>query len=197
MKTRTLFIALASLIIASCTSVKKKVENSSPYPDMVQWPEEYLPESAGFFVHNEIDIEASPELVWNILIDAESWPEWYEGARGVNIKDREQLGKDAELSWETMGLKFTSHIKEFEPNERLSWESVRGDIRGYHAWLIIVDSNSGGCKLVTEESQKGFLTLMEKLFQPRKLERLHQIWLEEIKQKAESANEVAEDSNYN
>ncbi len=197
MKTRTLFIALASLIIASCTSVKKKVENSSPYPDMVQWPEEYLPESAGFFVHNEIDIEASPELVWNILIDAESWPEWYEGARGVNIKDREQLGKDAEFSWETMGLKFTSHIKEFEPNERLSWESVRGDIRGYHAWLIIVDSNSGGCKLVTEESQKGFLTLMEKLFQPRKLERLHQIWLEEIKQKAESANEVAEDSNYN
>ena len=197
MKTRTLFIALASLIIASCTSVKKKVENSSPYPDMVQWPEEYLPESAGFFVHNEIDIEASPELVWNILIDAESWPEWYEGARGVNIKDREQLGKDAEFSWETMGLKFTSHIKEFEPNERLSWESVRGDIRGYHAWLIIVDSNSGGCKLVTEESQKGFLTLMEKLFQPRKLERLHQIWLEEIKQKAESANEVTEDSNYN
>ena len=180
-------VILSILILTACASTKNKVAASQPYPEQINWPENYEPLKAGFFVHNEIDIKASPETVWNILLRAETWPDWYEGASNVKVKDSNTglLTQDAFFSWKTMGLDFESTIKEFKPNERLSWESVKKSIKGYHAWLIIPTEN--GCKLVTEESQHGFLTFLEKTFQPKKLEKLHQIWLEEIKRKAENS----------
>jgi hypothetical protein len=67
---------------------------------------------------------------------------------------------------------------------RLSWESRKSTIKGYHAWLIIPSGT--GCRLVTEESQHGFLTLMQKIFQPDKLHRLHGVWISQIKKKSEA-----------
>ncbi len=181
-----LTVLFALTLQSSCTSTKKKVALSQPYPSQINWPDQYNPNEAGFFVHNEIEIMASPETVWNILIQAETWPEWYEGAENVTLlepHDSDLLKDGSVFSWKTMGLNFESKIKEYEPYSRLSWESQKNSIRGYHAWLIIPTEK--GCRLVTEESQKGFLTFMQKVFMPNKLEKLHQIWLEEIMQKAE------------
>lgn len=153
----------------------------------IHWPAEYEPANAKFFVHNEIEIAAQPEVVWNILIQATDWPRWYKGAKNVrpiNTQDT-LLNASSVFSWETMGLSFVSTIKEFVPNKRLSWESKKKSIQGYHAWLIIPTNT--GCKLITDESQHGWLTFFEKLFQPKKLYKLHNVWLAEIKKKAETA----------
>jgi len=83
-----------------------------------------------------------------------------------------------------MGLDFTSTIKEFEAPYRLSWESDKKSIRGYHAWLIIPTEN--GCQLITSEAQHGFMTFLQKVFVPNKLERLHNEWLTQIKYKSEN-----------
>lgn len=173
------------ILLGSCTSTKRKVALSQPYPSQISWPEDFIPEEAGFFVHNEIEIKASPEKVWNILLAAETWPEWCEGASNVKVTSSEDgiLKENSVFEWKTMGLDFESTIQEFEPYSRLSWVSIKKSIKGYHAWLIIPTQD--GCKLVTEESQHGFLTFLEKTFQPKKLEKLHQIWLEKIKEKAE------------
>ena len=180
------FVLAIAFCLVSCVSTKEKVASGQPYTDQINWPNAYNPKKAGFFVHNEIDIRASPETVWNILIQAETWPNWYEGARNVAITspdDTTILLEDAVFTWKTMGLNFESFIREYEPYSRLSWESKKNSIKGYHAWLIVPTDN--GCKLITQESQTGFLTFMQKVFQPRKLEGLHQIWLEEIMQKAD------------
>jgi hypothetical protein len=42
-----------------------------------------------------------------------------------------------------------------------------------------------GCRLITPESQNGFLTFMQKVFQPNKLLRIHDKWLRSIKYRAE------------
>lgn len=179
-------LSIISISVLSCKSVKKTIANSGPYPDMMNWPDEYEPDRTNFFVHNEIEIQGSAEAIWNILIEVEAWPEWYEGAQEVDLIEAGmgKLEEAARFSWRTMGFKFTSTITEFEVHSRLSWESVRSDIRGYHTWLILPQTD-GSCILVTEESQRGFLTVLEKTFQPSKLEKLHQIWLEELKQKVE------------
>ncbi|MEM9364290.1 MAG: SRPBCC domain-containing protein [Bacteroidota bacterium] len=187
MKKTILFpIVIVLTLFGSCTSTKKKIVLSQPYPSQINWPKDYTPEEAGFFVHNEIDVKATPEKVWNILLAAETWPEWYEGATNVNITSSNDgiLKEDSVFQWKTMGLNFESTIQEFEPYSRLSWVSIKKSIKGYHAWLIIPTQD--GCKLVTEESQHGFLTFLEKTFQPKKLEKLHQLWLEKIKEKAEA-----------
>ena len=165
----SLFFIIASFL-SSCYSLEKSVEASLPYSEEINWPEVYKPTKAKFFVHNEIEIEAPPEMVWNILIQAETWPEWYEGARDVNVRNTESgiLTKNAVFAWQTMGLNFTPSIKEFAPPYGLSSESEKKSIKGYHAWLII--PTDIGCKLITDESQYGLLTFFEKTFQPKKLQ---------------------------
>lgn len=152
----------------------------------INWPAAFAPENANFFVHNEIEINASPQKVWEILIKAKAWPTWYSGAEKVNFGTQTDslLTASTVFTWKTMGLHFVSTIKEFVPGQRLSWQSDKSSIQGYHAWLIIPTAK--GCKLITDESQKGWLTFFEKTFQRHKLFQLHNHWLSLIKQKAES-----------
>ncbi|MEM8966528.1 MAG: SRPBCC domain-containing protein [Bacteroidota bacterium] len=175
-----------SLLLSGCYSTKKTVERSRPNSEKIDWPSEYNPEEAGFFVHNEIDIKADPQIVWDLLIDAESWPNWYEGMTDVSVKTNPngKLDSSTVLSFKTMGQFFeTVTVKEFEPPYRLSWEATRKDIRGYHAWLIIPTKE--GCKVITSETQHGLKAFMQKAFLPNKLRKLHDVWLTEFKNKAE------------
>jgi uncharacterized protein YndB with AHSA1/START domain len=153
----------------------------------INWPAQYEPKDASFFVHNQIDIDAPPAAVWNVIVQAETWPAWYEGAENVKVSSGTNgvLGARSSFTWSTMGLDFNSTVTEFEPPYRLSWESRKSTIQGYHAWLIIPTST--GSRLVTEESQYGFMTLLQKIFVPNKLHRLHDVWLSQIKQRAEAA----------
>ena len=151
----------------------------------INWPETYDPANSKFFVHNEIEINAPPEIVWEILINAEDWPNWYKGTSKVKVNtDNKLIQENSSFHWKTMGIDFESTIEEFVPYRRLSWESKLKKIQGYHAWLIIPTGD--GCKVITEEAQNGWLTFFEKLFMPKKLHRLHEIWLNELKLKAEA-----------
>ncbi len=183
---------LALVALAGCASLPpvgdpQNAFAAPPLPaNQIHWPEKYKPEDAGFFVHNEIEILAPPEAVWSVLVEAENWPSWYEGAQTVKVNEPlgRGLGPHSAFTWTTMGLDFTSIVKEFAPPFRLSWESRKSTIKGYHGWLVI--PTGAGCRLVTEESQHGFLTLMQKIFVPKKLHRLHDVWLAGIKKRAES-----------
>jgi hypothetical protein len=154
--------------------------------DTIAWPPAYQPGKSKFYVHNEININAKPAVVWQFLIDAQQWENWYKGAKKVKLADTTHttLQANAIFRWNTMGMRFTSTIKAFEPHRLLAWESKKKSIQGYHVWLII--PTDSGCKVITDESQNGWLTFFEKTFQPHKLKRLHDIWLTELKKKAES-----------
>lgn len=188
MAKKILFFTVFLLVFCNCYSTRKAVREAQPYSRQINWPAAYQPEKAGFYVHNKMDINASPEVVWNILLRAETWPAWYPGAAAVQVKNTPEgnLSDGSVFTWKTMGLHFESTVREFEPFSRLSWESRKKSIKGYHAWLILPTEN--GCMLVTDESQHGWLTFFEKTFQPKKLQRLHAAWLEAIKQKAEDKN---------
>lgn len=183
---RAFLLCFITLAATGCYSIKKSVEQSYPNSKEILWPDDYKPEESKFFVHNEIDINASPETVWSVLIQADEWEDYYEGASNIQLIDNTdgRLSENSIFTWKTMGLDFTSTIKEFEPPYRLSWESDKRSIRGYHAWLIIPTEN--GSKLITSEAQHGFMTSLQKVFVPNKLERLHDEWLAQIKYKSEN-----------
>lgn len=193
MKHTCILLSCAPLLLNSCATAPKAMTASSASSltpqERINWPKEYLPEEAPFTLRNEIYINADPQTVWNELIDYKAWPTYYKGASPVRLVDETQttLQADSVMIWKTMGLNFASTIKEYEPNRRLSWESVNSKIRGYHAWLIVPQGK--GCKLITDESQHGWLTFFQKTFVPNKLSRLHHDWLAGIKQRAESLNQ--------
>jgi hypothetical protein len=66
----------------------------------------------------------------------------------------------------------------------MAWEIDSRRLKAWHAWVIIPTDN--GVKLVTAETQNGFLTTMQKWFQPNRLLNFHEMWLGDIKERAEN-----------
>jgi uncharacterized protein YndB with AHSA1/START domain len=155
--------------------------------DTIRWPARYEPKKATFFLSNQIEVAAPPEQVWRVLIDVDSWPEWYAGARNLKLTSSTpgKLAPDAVMSWNIMDLDFVSTVKEFEPPYRLSWESRKSTIQGYHTWLLIPTET--GTRVVTDESQFGILAWLQGIFVPNKLSQLHDQSLAKIKERAEAA----------
>ncbi len=175
-------------LVAQDNAVKSiMTKKYDPATNLIVWPDEFNPQKANFFMYNEIEINAKPEVVWDILIDATKWHSFYKGVQSpVIILDStaKVLKNGLAFKLHTMGLHLEPVMKEFVPNERMAWEVRARNISGYHAWVIVPTAN--GCRLITAESQNGFLTFMQKVFQPNKLLKLHDIWLSELKIKSEN-----------
>ncbi len=186
MKKTILYLLITSLLFTSCNSVKKSIEKGQPYSSKINWPADYLPSDADFYVHNKIEINAKPEVVWNLLINAKQWPSWYIGMSDVAfVKSKsETLVESLSFEFSTMGQHFIGEIREFIPNQRLAWETKNEKLKAYHAWLILPTEN--GCLLITDEVQKGKLAKLQKVFLPNKLRKLHNVWLNEFKRISES-----------
>lgn len=180
-----LLLPLVLLLTSCSTPPPASAPRGAAVGQAIRWPAGYEPARATFYVHNEIEIAAPPKVVWEILVQAKAWPEWYVGARNVMPKSPSgRLAGGSSFAWETMGLRLESEIREFVPPFRLSWESRQPTIQGYHAWLIVPTPT--GCRVVTDESFNGVLAFLQKVFLPKKLEGLHEIWLVELKKKAEA-----------
>lgn len=177
---------ILSLLLFSCYSLKRSIKEGEPYNKQINWPEAYALDQTQFYIHNKIEINANPEVVWDILINAEAWPTWYKGMENVKILDTNQnrLISDSKLSFKTMGNNFQAQIIEYQPYEKLSWETKNKNLQAVHAWLIIPTEK--GCLVVTDESQYGLLAKLQKIFLPKKLKKLHDVWLTELKKKAEN-----------
>jgi hypothetical protein len=185
-----LLFSITSSILAQENVVKSIMSKKyDPSTNLVVWPDEFNPEKAKWYVYNEIEINAKPEVVWNILIDAKKWHTFYNGVQSpVEYKDTTAatLRNGLDFKMHTMGLHLEPVMKEFVPNERMAWEVRRKNLTAYHAWVIVPTAN--GCRLITLEAQNGFLTFLQKVFQPNKLLKLHDKWLRLIKERAENQN---------
>lgn len=183
-----LLFSITSTILAQENAVKSiMTKKYDPTTNLVVWPDEFNPTKAKWYVYNEIEINAKPEVVWNILIDAKKWHTFYDGVQSpvefVSDTTATTLKNGLTFNMHTMGLKLEPLMKEFVPNERMAWEVRRGNLTAYHAWVIVPTAN--GCRLITPEAQNGFLTFLQKVFQPNKLLKLHDKWLKLIKERAE------------
>jgi hypothetical protein len=69
-------------------------------------------------------------------------------------------------------------VREFEPLERLAWSARGIGVDAYHAWLF--EPNN----VLTEETQNGFLARLGSLAMPNRMHKYHQIWLENLSEKA-------------
>lgn len=191
---KTMVVLFTIMLFSNCKLIARtdntvksiKTKDYDSTTNLVVWPEELHPNNASWYVYNEIEIAASPEEVWNILIDAKKWHTFYKGVESpIEFLDSTatSLKNGLQFRMNTMGLEIFPTMKEFIPNERMAWEVTRNGLHAYHAWVIVPTQN--GCRLITPESQNGFFTLLQRIFQPNKLLNIHEHWLEGIKARAE------------
>jgi len=147
--------------------------------DSIHWSAEYDPSRCPVHVVNALEMSASPADVWGQLIAAADWPTWYPILSNVRIQDgSRKLSQGVDFTWNTGGVPIASSVKEFVPNERLAWD-VRGTgLHAYHAWLITPTPN--GCCVLSEETQRGIVARLFKLFTPNLMSHSTQKWLEAL-----------------
>ena len=63
-------------------SVIEDIQHRSAH---IHWPEGIVPEQADLFAHNDIVIAAPPAKIWEHLVHAAAWPDWYVNARNVTV----------------------------------------------------------------------------------------------------------------
>jgi hypothetical protein len=183
-------LGLIGLVTASVQAGETTERPLKPLRDannQIQWPQGFAPQEADAFVHNQIFIKATAQVIWSNLVDAKVWPSWYSNSADVQITgaDNDRLGPKSQFTWKTLGFPISSQVNEFVPNTRLAWFGDGTGIRAYHAWLIIQQPN--GCEVVTEETQNGPSAIAFNVNQPTAMYDAHDWWLNALKVRSERA----------
>jgi Polyketide cyclase / dehydrase and lipid transport len=143
----------------------------------IRWPDRFSPARAPVHVVNSLSMVAEPEAVWRALVRAADWPGFYANAANVAVAGGgAELSAGARFTWRTFGVDLKSEVREFEPPSRIAWLALAPGIEAYHAWLITPEP--GGCTVLTEETQRGFVARAGRLIFPGRMELWHQRWLE-------------------
>lgn len=156
-------------------------------PDQsIRWPDGHAPALSRVFAQNAMEIAAAPERIWSLLIDCKAWSSWYRHCSDVSIlRSGPLLGPHSKFRFKTLGFYFEPEIDTFEPSRMLVW-SAKGPAgtSGAHAWYI--EPMQDGCRVVTEEAQKGLLLFFIGARTRNTLLNSHQEWLRALKVLAES-----------
>jgi uncharacterized protein YndB with AHSA1/START domain len=147
----------------------------------IHWPAGFDPAKADLFAHNELIIHASCERVWQHIIDATKWPEWYPNAKAVEVMDGTVLGQGSVFRWTTFGLPIESKVNEFVPYTRIGWYGYApgADPSFYHTWFLTPTSD--GCRVVTDEVGIGKDAAHLRETDESLMHRGHDLWLATLK----------------
>jgi uncharacterized protein YndB with AHSA1/START domain len=157
--------------------------------DHVIWPEPFHPGVSAIYGLNDIDVGASADTVWRLLVDAESWHLYFTPENQVRVLGGErELALGTRLTRVTGGYPMSLVVTECIAGRRLAWATtVDGDDTGstaYHGWVITPTAE--GCHVLTEETQQGpFFVEMIGRRNPGLLYRYHQEWVETLARAAE------------
>ncbi len=152
----------------------------------IHWPEGFRPETADLFSHNEATIRASCKDVWEHIVDATRWPQWYPNSKGVSIVgDGSALTTGSVFHWTTFGLPLESKVNEFVPYSRIGWYGYAPGTMPdaahsfYHTWYLV--PADGACRVVTDEVGKGPDAAHLRETDESLMHRGHDLWLATLK----------------
>jgi len=155
----------------------------------MKWPSGMEPENVAVYARNEIEIAAAPERVWRWLVGGERWPQWYGNCASFHYTGQQggpDLATGRSFQWRTFNTRVRSVVRVFEPYRELGWDARATGLYAYHGWTL--EPGGAGCRVVTEETQRGWMPMLARWYLRRMLARGHQGWLEDLRRVAESGD---------
>jgi len=155
----------------------------------MKWPSGMEPGNVAVYARNEIEIAAPPERVWRWLIGGGRWPQWYGNCASFRYSDGQggpDLAAGRSFQWRTFAMRVRSVVRVFEPCRELGWDARAIGLYAYHGWTL--EPGGAGCRVVTEETQRGWVPMLARWYLRRMLVRGHQGWLEDLRRVAESGD---------
>lgn len=135
----------------------------------------------------KIEIAAPTAIVWQVLTDIESWPDWQENVNSAKLKGA--VAEGTKFVWKAGGLTFHSQLHTVESHQAFGWTGKIMGAFAIHNWTF---TDKGKTTLVSvEESLEGFFpSLMKKSFQKNLTAGMEKS-LNELKLKCENMTQTA------
>jgi uncharacterized protein YndB with AHSA1/START domain len=102
---------------------------------------------------DEIEIAASPEAVWGVLTDLESWPRWNPDVKSMSLEGGLEQG--SVFRWRAGPGTITSTIQDVQPPILIAWTGTTVGIKAKHVYRL--EPRADGTLVHTEESYEGLV----------------------------------------
>jgi hypothetical protein len=101
----------------------------------------------------EIDVDAPPEIVWEVVTRFENWPNWNPDVKWMSFPG--PLAPGTEFRWKAGPGTIVSTLDRIEPPRYISWRGRTLTIDAYHEWWL--EPRDDGTHVRTEEAFYGLL----------------------------------------
>jgi hypothetical protein len=101
----------------------------------------------------EIDVDAPPQVVWEVVTRFENWPNWNPDVKWMSFPG--PLAAGTEFRWKAGPGTIVSTLDRIEPPRYISWRGRTLTIDAYHEWWL--EPRDDGTHVRTEEAFYGLL----------------------------------------
>lgn len=130
---------------------------------------------------SEIEIEAPPEVVWDVLTGFEDWPSWNPGVKSMSFQGALEPG--SEFRWKAGPGRLVSTLKRVEPSRAIEWTGRTMSIKALHVWRL--EPRNGTTFVRTEESFDGLVARLLRGSLQKTLDKALEESLQHLKAEAE------------
>lgn len=123
--------------------------------------------AAPVFAESSIQIDAPPEIVWEVMADIDSWPTWNADVKQARLQG--DLREGTTFEWKSGPGTIKSTLREVTAPSRLGWTGSTLGIKAIHIWKI--EPADGGSVVSTEESWDGLVVKLTRKASQKTLEK--------------------------
>ena len=134
----------------------------------------------------EIEIAATPEVVWDVISNVEQWPTWNNDIKSATLTGPLAVG--SVFRWKSGLASLTSKLQVVDPPRELGWSGTSMSIRAIHVFRF--EPRDGGTLAHSEESWEGFLASLLKGYSRKTLDKGLRSVLAALKAEAERRGSV-------
>ena len=129
----------------------------------------------------EIEIAASPQVVWDVLTGFERWPEWNPDVKSMSFDG--PLAPGSEFRWKAGPGMIVSTLEQVEPPRHVSWRGRTMSIKALHDWNL--EPRGDATFVETEETFSGTLARVFRRMLQKQLDKSLDEGLGHLKREAE------------
>lgn len=138
--------------------------------------------NAPVFAEGEVEIKASPEVIWKIMTDINKWPDWNPDVKQASMEG--EIAEGMAFQWKAGPGKIISTVRSVEEGHLIAWTGrTLGIIHAIHVWKL--EPRNGNTIVRTEESWEGIVTRIFRGKMKKMLEKAIQSGLHSLKNEAE------------
>jgi hypothetical protein len=129
----------------------------------------------------EVEIDAPPQAVWEVLTDFQNWPHWNPDVKSMSFVGT--LAPGSEFRWKAGPGTILSTLERIEPPRYIAWRGRTLTIDAYHEWWL--EPRDGGTYVRTQESFSGLVARLLRGMLQKALDKSFADGVERLKLEAE------------